>query len=46
MPIIGLRTDFRLCADSDGGLVNAMIAGSVTSGVLGGEAGAGRAALL
>ncbi len=31
MPIIGLRTDFRLCADSDGGLVNAMIQGSVLS---------------
>ena len=31
MPVIGLRTDFRLCADSDGGLVNAMIQGSVLS---------------
>ena len=29
IPVIGLRTDFRLCADSDGGLVNAMIQGSV-----------------
>ncbi len=29
MPVIGLRTDFRLCADSDGGIVNAMIQGSV-----------------
>ncbi len=29
MPVIGLRTDFRLCADSDGGLVNVMIQGSV-----------------
>ncbi len=29
MPVIGLRTDIRLCADSDGGLVNAMIQGSV-----------------
>ena len=29
MPVIGLRTDFRICADSDGGLVNAMIQGSV-----------------
>ena len=29
MPVIGLRTDFRLCADSDGGLVNAMIQCSV-----------------
>ncbi len=31
IPVIGLRTDFRLCADSDGGLVNAMIQGSVVS---------------
>ena len=31
MPVIGPRTDFRLCADSDGGLVNAMIQGSVLS---------------
>lgn len=29
IPIVGIRTDFRLCADSDGGLVNAMIQGSV-----------------
>ena len=29
MTVIGLRTDFRLCADSDGGIVNAMIQGSV-----------------
>ena len=29
IPVIGLRTDFRLCADSDGGLVNAMIQSSV-----------------
>ncbi len=29
MPVIGLRTDFRLCADSGGGLINAMIYGSV-----------------
>ena len=29
IPVIGLRTDFRLCADSDGGIVNAMIQGSV-----------------
>jgi hypothetical protein len=28
---LDLRTDFRLCADSDGGLVNAMIQGSVLS---------------
>ena len=31
IPVIGLRTDFRLCADSDGVLVNAMIQGSVLS---------------
>ena len=31
MPVIGLRTDFRLCAGSDGGLVNTMIQGSVLS---------------
>ncbi|MBR6299553.1 MAG: nucleoside 2-deoxyribosyltransferase, partial [Clostridia bacterium] len=31
IPVIGLRTDFRLCADSDDGLVNAMIQGSVVS---------------
>ncbi len=31
IPVVGLRTDFRLCADSDGGLVNAMIQGSVLS---------------
>ena len=31
IPVIGLRTDFRLCADCDGGLVNAMIQGSVLS---------------
>ena len=31
VPVIGLRTDFRLCADSDGGIVNAMIQGSVMS---------------
>ncbi len=29
MPVIGLRTDFRLCSDNDGGIVNAMIQGSV-----------------
>ncbi len=28
---LGLRTDLRLCSDSDGGLVNAMIQGSVVS---------------
>ena len=31
IPVIGLRTDFRLCADSDGGIVNAMIQGSMLS---------------
>ncbi len=29
--VLGLRTDLRLCAGSDGGLVNAMIQGSVVS---------------
>ena len=31
IPVIGLRTDFRLCADCVNGLVNAMIQGSVLS---------------
>ncbi len=28
IPVVGLRTDFRLCGDLDGSLVNAMIQGS------------------
>ena len=31
IPIVRMRTGFRLCTDSDGGLVNAMIQGSVLS---------------
>ena len=29
IPVVGLRTDFRLCSDSEGSMVNAMIEGSV-----------------
>ena len=29
LPIVGIRTDFRLCSDSGDGKVNAMIQGSV-----------------